>query len=305
MSVERSGVMPSYISHAIHGEKLFEKMNSENLLKEDVELSKLKAYTIAYDYAYLVKGLDNHNYSAKDYLLYIIRYIKINHLESNISVLAYLYGHVAHFFLDAYAHPLIYYIEKGCMPSSFISSHFMVEGYLNTYLSERVLGKDILDVHANYFNDANLNNKDIRELISSSYLMIYGKNNVITSFKLVKKFFTSIEVLYKDIFRSKKMVNDLTQFKVFLTKNKITLPEIANEDHGAWYNPVTGKMHTDSFLDLFYKSVDKSLDTINDINRYFYGNESFDKLERIIPDISLDTGVSRKRGLLMKYKRKI
>ncbi|MBP5683786.1 MAG: zinc dependent phospholipase C family protein [Bacilli bacterium] len=297
--------MPSYISHAIHGEKLFEKLNDEKILKEDVELSKLKSYTIAYDYAYLVKGLDNHNYSAKDYLLFIIRYIKKNHLQGNVSILAYLYGHVAHFYLDAYTHPLIYYIERGCIPTSFLPSHFMVEGYLNTYLSERVLKKDILDVHADYFNKADLNNKEIQELIKTSYMMIYGKNDVIKSFKLVRKFFTGIEVLYKDIFRSKKMVSDITNFKLFLTKNRITLPEIANENHGLWFNPVTGKMHTDSFLDLFYKSIDKSLDTINDINKYFYNNESYDRLERIIPDISLDTGVSRKRGLLMKYKRKI
>ena len=71
----KEGFMPSYISHAIHGEKLFDELNNEKLLKEDVEVSKLKGYTIAYDYAYLVKGLDNHNNSAKDYLLFIIRYL--------------------------------------------------------------------------------------------------------------------------------------------------------------------------------------------------------------------------------------
>jgi len=295
--------MPSYISHAIHGEKLYDSLSSEKLLKEDVELSKLKGYTIAYDYAYLVKGLDNHNHRAKDYLLFIIQYIKKNHLQSNVSVMAYLYGHVAHFYLDSYAHPFIYYIERGCKPSCFLPSHFMVEGYLNTYLTEKVLKKDILDVKAKYFNDIDVNRPEVRELIIISYKMVYGKNNVTTSFKLVHRFFDLIETLYKDIFHSKKLVDDFTNFPGFLKNNNLTLSEMANEDHFPWFNPVTGKMHTDSILDLFDKSIDRSLDTINYINAYLYNDNDFSKIERIIPDVSLDTGVDRKKGFKMLYKR--
>lgn len=300
----KEGFMPSYISHAIHGEKLFDELNNEKLLKEDVEVSKLKGYTIAYDYAYLVKGLDNHNNSAKDYLLFIIRYIKENHLQSNVSVMAYLYGHVAHFYFDSYAHPLIYYLEKGCKQSCFLTSHFMIEGYLNTYLTEKVLNKDILDINGKYFDDIDIDKKEVKELIYVSYKMVYGKNNVMSSFKLVHRFFDLIETLYKDVFRSKKLVSDVTKFPLFLRKNNLTLEEIANEDNFPWFNPVTGKMHTDSMLDLFDKSIIRSVDTINDINAYLYNDKDFSYIERIIPDVSLDTGVDRKKGFKMLYKRK-
>ena len=70
--------MPSYISHAIHSEELYKELNKEDLLKEDIKLNRLRGYSIAYDYAYLVPKMDNHNNSAKDYLLYLVNYIKEN-----------------------------------------------------------------------------------------------------------------------------------------------------------------------------------------------------------------------------------
>ena len=63
-------------------------------------------------------------------------------------------------------------------------------------------------------------------------------------------------------------------------------------------------MHTDSMLDLFDKSIIRSVDTINDINAYLYNDKDFSYIERIIPDVSLDTGVDRKKGFKMLYKRK-
>ncbi len=296
--------MPSYISHAIHSEELYKELNTENLLEENIKLYRLRGYSIAYDYAYLVPGVDNHNNSAKDYLLYIIHYIKVNHLEGNADVMAYLYGHVSHFFFDAFTHPLIYYIEKGCMPSSFLSSHFMVEGYLNSYLSENVLNKDFIDVKASYFNDINLNDGDIRKLIHDSYKRVYNKSHVMASFHFVHDFFNLIESAYKKTFKTMEVARGLTNFDFFLKRNDLSLDEMVNTDHNDWLNPVTGKIHNESFLELFYLSIDKSLETINVINNYLYHDGDFDKVIKVIPDISLDTGVPKKMGMKMLYKRR-
>ena len=296
--------MPSYISHAIHSEELYKELNTENLLEENIKLYRLRGYSIAYDYAFLVPGVDNHNNSAKDYLLYIIHYIKENHLQSNTDVMAYLYGHVSHFFFDAFAHPLIYYIEKGCMPSSILSSHFMVEGYMNSYLSENVLKKDLIDVKASYFNDINLKNPDIRDLIHDSYKKVYNKKHVMTSFSAVHDFFNLIESLYKNTFKTMEVARGLTNFDFFLKRNELSLDEMVNANHNEWLNPVTGKIHDESLLELFYLSIDKSLETINVINNYLYHDCDFDKVIKVIPDISLDTGLPKKMGMKMLYKRR-
>ena len=296
--------MPSYISHAIHSEELYKELKNEKLLEENIKLYRLRGYSIAYDYAHLVPGVDNHNNSAKDYLLYLIRYIKDNHLQTDTDIMAYLYGHISHFFFDAFAHPLIYYIEKGCMPTSIISSHFMVEGYMNSYLSENVLNKDIMDVKASYFNDINLNNPEVKKIIRDSYKKVYNKSHVMTSFHSVHDFFNLIENIYKNTFKTMEVARNLTKFDFFLKRNKLSLSEMTNEDHNDWLNPVTGKLHNESFLDLFYQSIDSSLEAINEINNYLYNDMDFSNVEKVIPDVSLDTGLPKKYGVKMLYKRR-
>ena len=79
---------------------------------------------------------------------------------------------------------------------------------------------------------------------------------------------------------------------------------MANEDHNDWLNPVTGKIHNESFLELFYQSLDSSIETINEINNYLYNDKDFDNVEKVIPDISLETGLPKKMGFKMLYKRR-
>ena len=297
-------VMPSYISHAIHSEELYKNLVDENLLKEDIKIYRLRGYSIAYDYAFLVPNVDNHNYSAKDYLLYLITYIKMNHLQGDPDVMAYLYGHISHFYLDAFTHPLIYYIEKGCMPSSFLPSHFMVEGYLNSYLSEKILDKDIMDVKATYFNDVDLKHPEIKKIIHDSYKKIYNKNNVMPSFYAIRNLFNMIESVYKNTFKTMDVAKGLTNFDFFLQRNKLSTSEMANEDNNAWLNPVTGMIHHESFLELFYQSIDSSLEAIKEINDYLYNNGDFSKVMKAIPDLSLETGLPKSKGFKMLYKRR-
>ena len=52
--------MPSYISHAIHSEELYKELNMENLLEENIKLYRLRGYSIAYDYAFLVPVCTKH-----------------------------------------------------------------------------------------------------------------------------------------------------------------------------------------------------------------------------------------------------
>ena len=218
--------------------------------------------------------------------------------------MAYLYGHISHFYFDAYTHPLIYYIEKGCMPTSFLPSHFMVEGYLNSYLSQNVLNKDIMDVKAGYFSDVNLFDPEIKKIILKSYKKVYNKNNVMLSFIMVHDFFNLIESLYKDTFKTMEFAKNLTKFDFFLKRNKLSLSEMANDEHNDWLNPVTGKLHNESFLELFYQSIDSSLEAIDEINNYLYNNGDFDNVIKVIPDLSLETGLPKSKGLKMLYKRR-
>ena len=61
-----------------------------------------------------------------------------NNLIENPHIISLLYGHISHYFLDINCHPLIYYIEFGCNQVGFIPPHDLIEGYLSSYLTEKI-----------------------------------------------------------------------------------------------------------------------------------------------------------------------
>ena len=107
-----------------------------------------------------------------------------------------------------------------------------------------------------------------------------------------------------DTFKTMEVARNLTKFDFFLKRNKLSLSEMTNEDHNDWLNPVTGNLHNESFLELFYQSLDRSLEAINEINKYLYDDKDFINVEMVIPDLSLDTGLPRNYGVKMLYKRR-
>jgi hypothetical protein len=60
----------------------------------------------------------------------MISYIKQNNLVDNKHIMALLYGHIAHYFLDTQTHPFIYYLEIESHTVGPIPNHDLVEGYL-------------------------------------------------------------------------------------------------------------------------------------------------------------------------------
>ena len=156
--------MPAYISHAIMGEQLYNEATQEHLISRiPINIEELKGYSLGADLAYLSKQIkkDPHDYCTKDFFINIIKYIKDNNLTENSQVIALLYGHIAHYFLDINTHPLIYYIECGCKKIGNISNHNLIEGYLNAYLSKIILGKNLMEIKSNYFNQIDLTNKEM------------------------------------------------------------------------------------------------------------------------------------------------
>ena len=66
--------------------------------------------------------------------------------------------------------------------------------------------------------------------------------------------------------------------------------ELTNQNNDIWYNPFTKEKHNESINDLFNKSIYLSKEAIEVINKIIYGNMSIDKVNRVIKNISYDTG---------------
>ena len=299
--------MPSYISHAIMGEQLYNELNRDgNIFKTDISKEEVRGYSLGADLAYPSPKLkkDPQNFYTRDFFINIIEYIKENKLTENKHAISLLYGHIAHYFLDINTHPLIYYIEQGCQKVGLISNHDLVEGYLNSYLTNKILGKNIMDIKSNYFNQVELSNKETTKLLNTIYGKIYGDPKIINTYKTVINIFSMIENILKSGGLSAENLIQLSSFKRFLEKNELTKEEITNTSNATYTNPVTGEKHNESFIELYDRSIDMSLDAIKRVNNCLYSSTPISSLDKVFTDLSYDTGVNCSLGKKMTYVRK-
>ena len=299
--------MPAYISHAIMGEQLYNELyRSDSLAKIPISINEMRGYSLGNDLSMLSRKVnsDPNNTYTKEFFINIIRYIKANKLTENSSIISLLYGHIAHYFLDTNTHPLIYYIEKGTDSVGPISNHDLIEGYINSYLSKKILEKDIIDINPNYFNQVNLSNPEVIKLLNSIYGLIYQDYRIIKSYKRVISLFGLIETIIKKGKVTKEKLIRLSKFDTYLEQNRLSLREITNEENLTYTNPVTGEKHCESFIELYYKSIDMALDAIIKANKYLYSTSSISILNNVFTGLSYDTGVDCTLGKKMIYVRK-
>ena len=299
--------MPAYLSHAIMSEQLYnESSKDQNLFKIPISKSELRGFSLGNDLSLISKRLtlDPQNNHTKEFFLSMIKYIKENNLIENPHIISLLYGHMSHYFLDINCHPLIYYIEFGCNQIGLIPPHDLVEGYLSSYLSEKILNKDIMDINQTYFNQINLHDKEIVNLLNYVYGNLYGDYQIIKTYKHVLNLFTILEKSIKNKLLTKEKIIKLLKFQEFLHQNNLTKEEINNENHYIYRHPLTGKTHSESFLELYLKSIEMTKEAINITNKYLYGNKPISNLEQVFVNLSYDTGVDCSLGRNFVHTRK-
>ncbi len=274
--------MPSYVSHAIMAEELHNrlKINGIKTIKSSIKLSSLIPDLAS-------KKTNNHNSNTEDYILFLIKYIKDNKLFNNSEVLSMLYGIISHYYLDTYTHPFIYNIDFNSKNNSMIRSHHYIEGYLNYYLAEKVLKKNILLVDPEYSTNGKLSLKN-KIILDLSYKKIYGID-IMSTIKSNLYNIKLLEFAYKKIVKNNKLLAKCTGFDSFMKLNHFTEADIDNRNNNEWMNPFTSQISNKSFIELYEESIIACTDTINLINCYFNDEVDFDKLTGIF-NKSYDTG---------------
>lgn len=298
--------MPSYISHAIMASDLINEINRIDGFKTLINPNELRGYSLGADMAFLSKRLkhDPQNYRTRDFFLSLINYIKDNNLVDNINIMALLYGHMAHYFLDINTHPLIYYLDYGSERVGMFANHDLIEGYLNSYLAKERLGIDIMEVKASYFNGTNFNAKEVSKILNIIYGDIYGDSEIIISYRLVRDLFSFLELFIKSGIVSKDFLTWVSSFNQFLEKNDLTKEEILNSCNGNFRNPVTGLYQKESFIELYHRSIEMCLDAIDEVNKCLYDGYSNDRLLNVFKNLSYDTGVDCSLGKDFIYVRR-
>ena len=278
--------MPSYKTHSIHSELVYNQMDK----RINIDLEDLKSFAmgpdtlISSDYKTFKLA---HRYRVKDYFMLLLKLIKDNKLLDNSEAMAFLYGQLDHFVLDAITHPLIYYMTEGEAPKYSTKPHGLCEMWIDDYIMQEY---DALDV---FYYDKTKIGKDVKDLITELNGKIYGSVNAGKSYE--------------------KGINMLSIYDSFIRRNLILIAPFAtklakvgpitfNEDttrvrpylnleRKIWYDPETLEPHTESFDDLFNKAFEATLELINDVNKHLYEGKTL-KNPLILNNTSYNTGIN-------------
>lgn len=296
--------MPAYISHAIMGKNLYEELINNKLMEIEVDKREMKGYSLGIDLSKFSHHLssDPHNDSTRDFFLYMINYIKKNHLYQNKHAISLLYGHIAHYFLDINIHPYVNYLTDNTKQYGVISNHHLIEGYINSYLAKEILGKNRLDLEDTYFNQIDLSEEAVINLLRDTYRTLYKDPNIINTYRKVMDTFSVIEKAIKLSKIKEKTLVVLSGFKKFMKKNNITESDLINEFHKPYYG-MDKKEENLNLLEMYNKSLLEAVYAIYEVNKILYKDKEQDILNAVFEDISYDTGISCQKTKILTLKR--
>ena len=257
--------MPDYKTHSIHSELVLPNINNKVIIQSN----DLKRFSFGPD-ALITTDYHlfdyQHSHYTKDFFETLIKRIKENKLYDNGKVMSFLYGELDHFVLDLIMHPLIYYMTEK-MPSKYIlKPHSLIEMWIADYIMNNYNKRE-----KNYYLDTPILNNELKSLIDTVYCHVYKRENVankydkgirdIIKFDLLR--FTKNEFI-------KSIIKGLRIGDIFYSNSYSRIISYLNLEKSILTNPINGEEFTDSFVDLWNKSLMVSGELINDVNNYLY-----------------------------------
>jgi len=285
--------MPSSITHTYFGIDVYNKLNTKNKNKINKSIEYFKTFCQGPDIFYFYNmfigkkskdvyklGLNMHKYNSQNFFINTIKYIMNNNLKDNPQVIAFLYGHICHYYLDTICHPFIYYktgklIKGNKNTYKYNTKHADMEFFIDRYMiNQREQMKPNKYKVYNAFLNINNFNKELQDLI----------NNVIPYKNINKIYIKSIKDM-KLFFRIICYDKYKIKYYIYRIIDKITWGSIAkinefsyggdykkninylNLNNKQWSHPcdktITSKK---SFFDLYEDAIKKCTEAIEIIN---------------------------------------
>lgn len=291
--------MPNYKTHSIHGEVILP--NIDKRIEIDKEYLKIFCMgpdsMITTDY----KIFDYQHYNnVKQYFETLLKLIKENKLQDNSVVMSFLYGQIDHYILDIVMHPLIYYMTEDMPKQNMLNPHGIIEMWIDEYVLKK-FNKD----EAYSYKKLNINDNDLKKIINELYKEVYNDNFVYIKYKNGIKMINMFDTLIrKNGIKIAPLITKLLNIGDITYHNNFdqVLPYL-NLDNEIWYNPETGEVSHESFDDLWKKSQEESLETIEDINKYLYLDKPIHN-PYILNNVSYNTGLPCEEGQHFRYVKK-
>lgn len=246
--------MPAYMSHMIMAHDVYNKIDNKN-----VDLSYMLTFSLGGDLCRFSKCRRiSHKIKMEEFIDNIWNYIKENDLSGDSRYMGFLYGHICHYYMDMVCHPLIRKVDKISVRTR-MKSHTLIEGYIDSYLCKNKYNSDISRIDTrDMFRGSVIK---LSKMIDYVYYKTYGVKYLSISYFFTKIMYSNVKWLFI-IFR-KRILRKISGFDRYISINKDI--DIVNSDESIHYKDYLGNEIDYSFMELYDKSVDLSVERINQL----------------------------------------
>ena len=200
----------------------------------------------------------SHKIKMEEFIDNIWNYIKENDLSGDSRYMGFLYGHICHYYMDMVCHPLIRKVDKISIRTR-IRSHTLIEGYIDSYLCKNKYDRDISKINTkDMFKGSVIK---LSKMIDYVYNKTYGIKYLSISYYFTKIMYSNVRLLF--IIFGKKVLRKISGFDRYISINKDI--DIVNENKNIYYKDYLSNEVNYSFMDLYNKSVELSIDRINSL----------------------------------------
>ncbi|MBR1413727.1 MAG: zinc dependent phospholipase C family protein [Bacilli bacterium] len=309
--------MPSIYTHYNFSKDVYKTLDKNIQKKLDKSIDYYYMFSQSFDYFMYYNFLSlkpgkkirdfqdiTHDNYINDYFINIINYIKDNNLQNNSEVLSYLYGSLNHYTLDSTCHPFINYYSKSKNKSfKYKSYHVKNEAMIDAYFYNLNTNKDYADYKLYKDIIPKLKfSKELKETMDNVYEKTFNYKNIGKTYeKSYNQSYNIYKYLVYDKSGIKKVAYKIVDYLTFFKPGKIQYfsfhikdidKSILNLNHDKWYYPNNKEISsTESFIDLYNKSIKKASKLIEIANSILNNKTEIKQLTDLIADLSYATGL--------------
>lgn len=321
--------MPSTFTHAQFISDIYDKLDIDTRRFLLYNQNELKTFAQGMDPLYFYKYFYGkksekvhlfakyfHNHKTNEFLITLTNYIKYNYYGKNPEVMAFLYGIISHYILDSTIHPLVvfktgYFDKNKPNTYKYNGKHHYYEISLDNYLikTRHDVNPYKFKIHKYCLNTRNIST-DLKNVIDFSFKEVFQVNNFSDIYERSLK---DMRFIYKygryDSWGIKKMLYKFVY--LFQKKNKLNLQYVSfhhkinnqyfNTEKKLWCNPTIKSVKSKkSVFELYIIALGKTINIINEINKYIYENKKID-INNLFGNLSYSSGVDCSKKIKYKY----
>lgn len=246
-------------------------------------------------------GMALHTESCGEFLLNMIQ----KGLDEKNTIQAYILGFVSHHVLDRHTHPYIHY-HAGYVENK----HQELEVLLDTEMLKRKRQQKTwkTPVHKE-IRITKQQSRKISSLLKPLIAIHYPEKSEVANKEVIEKSLCHIQSAQRVLYDPWRWKNSLFGSLVSSYSHQPIKKsrDYLNESRGEWRHSATHELRTDSFLDLYEKALIEGRKLFQYILIYwaFQDVETLSNIEKLVGNISYDTGEPLEKSLDNRYSRPI